>query len=199
MSPFTAEERAFLDRHGFSESEVYDGRHQSKQSRERNARHAGNILILTDSYCKASGHRIRTRAGHCAQCKPANIGFTRRETQTGNVYIAGSLNKRFIKIGVAGDIWQREGQLRAERYGGAADWRVLIHDRVANMQQVERQISLRIAGDRVYRGYLKDGVEQVATEIIRCSFSAALDAYAKVTGLVEDRQYWLKQWSAYEF
>src|SRR5450631_2514766 len=130
MSVFTSEERSFLSRHGFSENDVYDGRGEGKRWREYQAKEAGKILILTSARCRAIGHRIRTRAGHCAQCKPANIGFTARETATGYVYIAGTLRGQLIKIGVAGDIAQRERQLKAERYGGFGDWLVLINVRV---------------------------------------------------------------------
>ncbi len=199
MSIFTPTELAFIARHGFSEAEVYDGRGQSKERREREAREQDKVLVLSSARCRAAGHRIRTRAGHCAQCKPANIGFTKRETQTGYVYIAGSLKHCLIKIGCATDILQRERQLRAEGYGGASDWRVLIHDRVANMQKVERDISDRTPGQRAHRGYIKDGIEQFSAEVIRCSFSSALDAYITVTGETFDRDAVLKQWSGYEF
>jgi hypothetical protein len=90
--------------------------------------------MLTSVRCRAIGHRIRTRGGHCAQCNPANIGFTERETANGYVYIAGSRRGRFIKIGATRDVAQRERQLRTERYGGASDWLVLVYDRVDNMQ-----------------------------------------------------------------
>jgi len=145
MSPFTTAELAFLTRHNFSPDEVHDGRHQGKRTRELRAREAGKVLILTSTPCWAMGHRIRTRAGHCAQCKPANIGFTARETLSGYAYVAGSLNGRLIKIGVAGDIAQRERQLRAESYGGFADWVVLLSVWVDDSGKVERQVSSKAA------------------------------------------------------
>ena len=121
-----------------------------------------------------------------------------RLKKRGDVYIAGSLDSQFIKVGVASDIAQRERQLRAERYGGSSDWMVLVYHRVNDMQRVEREIASRIAGERVFNGYIKDGREQVATEIIRCPFSAALDAYAAVTGLVQDKASLQQQWVDYE-
>jgi hypothetical protein len=39
----------------------------------------------------------------------------------------------------------------------------------------------------------------MSIEVIQCSFSTALDAYAAVTDLVDDKQYWLGVWSEYEF
>jgi T5orf172 domain-containing protein len=199
MSPFTDEERAFLSRHGFSEEEVHDGRYEGKRTREFRAKQIGKILILTSTPCRAMRHRIRTRAGHCAQCKPANIGFTARETSSGYVYIAGSLRGRLMKIGVAGDIAQRERQLRAESYGGFADWVVLVNVWVDDSGKVERQISSSIKGQRFYNSYWKDGVEQVATEMIRCSFRTALIAFTSVVGRLVNEQRILSRCSDYEF
>lgn len=147
MSDFTDDEQAFLARHGFTEYDVHDGRGQSKEWRASCARQAGKILVLTSVCCRAEGHRIRTRAGHCAQCKPASIGFTARETLSGHVYIAGTLRGRLVKIGVAGDIAQRERQLRAERYGGFGDWLILVHVWVNDCGKIEREISDRIRGE----------------------------------------------------
>jgi T5orf172 domain len=70
---------------GVNDHEVYDGRGEGKRWREYQAREAGKVLILTSVRCKAMGHRIRTRAGNCAQCNPASIGFTERETANGYV------------------------------------------------------------------------------------------------------------------
>jgi hypothetical protein len=198
MSPFTTEELAFLARHNFLPEEVHDGRRQGKRSRELQAKEAGKVLILTSTLCRAMGHRIRTRGGHCAQCKPANIAFTGRETLSGYVYIAGSLGGQLIKIGVAGDIAQRERQLKAERYGGFGDWQVLVNVWVNDCGRIEREISDRIRGERVRASYWKDGYEQTASEMIRCSFSVALKPYADVVGLLFEQSY-LTQWPDYEF
>jgi hypothetical protein len=145
------------------------------------------------------GHRIRTRAGHCAQCNPTNIAFTARESSLGNVYIAGSLLGRVIKIGTAGDIAQRENQLRAERYGGFSDWSVLIHVEVNEAGRIERESYSRIRGKKVFNGYIKDGREQVAVEILQCGFSAALKALADTIGGINKPRYWLDRNRQYEF
>ncbi|EHR01237.1 GIY-YIG nuclease family protein [Bradyrhizobium sp. WSM471] len=199
MSIFSPQEQTFLARHGFSEEDVYDGRGQGKRWREYKAKEAGKILILTSSPCRAEGHFIRTRAGHCAQCKPANIGFTARESASGYVYIAGSLLGRVIKIGVAGDMGQRARQLNSERYGGHGDWSVLIHVWVDDCGKIERTISDRIKGERVYATYWKDGLEQTAKEMIQCSFSTAFKAYTEIVGSIVNEQRYLAQWHEYEF
>jgi T5orf172 domain len=199
MTPFTEDELAFLRRHHFSEDDVHDGRSQGKRGRESSAKTAGKILVLTNTRCRAMGHRIRTRAGHCAQCNTANIAFTARETSPGNVYIAGSLSGRLIKIGTTGDITRRIRQQRTEQYGGFGDWSVLTSIYVNDAGKMEREVSSRIRGGRVFNGYIKDGHEQVAIEIIRCSFSAAFKALSDAVGGILESQYWLDQNREYEF
>jgi T5orf172 domain len=84
------------------------------------------------------------------------------------MFILQALSGRVIKIGTAGDIAQRENQLRAERYGGFSDWSVLIHVEVNDAGRIEREVSSRIRGKKVFNGYVKDGREQVAIEILQC-------------------------------
>ncbi|MBR1169154.1 GIY-YIG nuclease family protein [Bradyrhizobium liaoningense] len=179
-SLLSADEISFLSRHGYSEEDVYDGRHQSKDRRAAAAKEAGKHLVLAGVIgrgdCRTLGHRLRTRAGHCIQCKPINIAFQRREDEPGYVYIAGSLSGRVIKVGTTGNLNQRENQMRAEGYGGSKDWIVLFSLYVAKGGEFERAASSRVKGNRVYRTYFKDGIEQGAVELHQCSFSEALRA-----------------------
>src|SRR5208282_2465801 len=62
--PFTDEELAFLRRHRISLDDVHDGRYQSKPVWQDEARENGKTLVL-GSPCRARGHRLRTRTGHC--------------------------------------------------------------------------------------------------------------------------------------
>jgi len=199
MSIFTESELRFLSKYNFSEDDVYDGRYETKTGREMSAKAAGKILVLTRVPCREMRHRIRTRAGHCAQCKPTNIAFTSREVTRGNVYIAGSLSGRVIKIGVTNDISRRLRQLRAQGYGGFSDWSVLISVEVDDAGAVERSVSSKTNGKRIYGGYIKDGFEQMAIEVIQCSFSDAFKALSDSIGGVSRSRYWLDRNREYEF
>src|ERR1700733_2095023 len=114
-SVLSATEIRFLASHGYSEDDVYNGLYQSKDDRAAAAKKAGKHLVLAGvvgrGNCRELSHRLRTRAGHCIQCKPLNIAFQRREDTPGYVYIAGSLSDRIIKIGTTGNIVQRENQM----------------------------------------------------------------------------------------
>jgi hypothetical protein len=198
----TDEEIQFLRWHNLSQEDVYDGRHQSKRSREAAAKSTGKDLILvrTSSACRAAGHRIKTRAGHCFQCDPLNLVYLRRHSTPGYVYVAGSLSGRAIKIGTAGDIPQRERQLRAERYAGFADWEVLFSIQVREAGRVEHDAASRVPGQRVFRNYVKDGYSQTAIEVIKCSFSAAVKAIKESLGPTDNAEPWEARWTyPYEF
>lgn len=170
----------FLARHGYSEEDIYDGRYQSKDRREANARDEGKHLVLAGVIgrgdCRRKGHRLRTRAGHCIQCNPVNIAFQRREDTPGYVYIAGSRSGRVIKIGTCGDLNQRENQMRSEGYGGSKDWIILFSLHVSRAGAFERGASNRVRGNRVYRSYWKDDTLQSAVELHECSYREALRA-----------------------
>lgn len=200
--PFTDEELRFLGWHNLSREDVYDGRYQSKRSREAAAKEAGKDLILVRSSaaCRAAGHRIKTRAGHCFQCDPLKLVYLRRHSTPGYVYVAGSLSGRVIKIGTAKDIPQRANKLRAEQYAGFGDWRILFSIRVSEAGKVEHDASARVPGRRNFRSYFKDGVEQTAIEVLQCSFSAAVKAVKESLGPTDNAEPWKAHWTyLYEF
>ncbi len=72
--------------------------------------------------------------------------------------------------------------MRSEKYGGYSDWVILTYEYVENVGQKEREVSDQVQGKRVFGIYFKDGIEQTATEMFRCSFSAALHAFNSVVG-----------------
>lgn len=195
----TDEELWFLRRVGLSANDVYDGRGESKDSREWAARQTGKVLVLGPR-CRAAGHRLRTRSGHCAQCDTRKIAFQQRYNSSGYVYIAGSLSGRLIKIGTAQDIPQRQRQLRAEQHGGYSDWYVLFSIWVNEAGRVEHDASARVNSPRHFGSYFKDNIGQTATEVLRCSFSTALQAITDVVGGTEGHQTWKSIYvNKYEF
>src|SRR5258708_6399168 len=137
MQTFTLDELAFLNRHRIEPEDVHDGRYQSKSAWQREAKENGKILVL-GSPCRARGHRLRTRAGHCVQCDPKKIAYEARYSSPGYVYIGGSLSRRLVKIGTAVDLDQRERNLRFQLYGGLADWVILFHVRANEAGKIEQ-------------------------------------------------------------
>jgi hypothetical protein len=200
MLPFTAEELAFLSRHGISPDNVHDGRYQSKPVWQAEAQRAGKMFVL-GARCRKRGHRIRTRAGHCAQCNPANIAYQRRWRAPAYVYVAGSLSAGLLKVGVSENINQREDMLRrGHKYGSITDWEILAHIEVEEGGRVEHDTLTKLRRYRVFEPYDKDGVVQVGIELIRCSLSRVLNAL--LTTISDDETSTLWKWSRsheYEF
>src|SRR5947209_3307686 len=120
----TEREIYFLSRYRLTPDDVFDGRRFSQAGAREEAKRVGAILVL-GSACRAAGHRLRTRPGHCAQCDPKKIAYQERFANPGYVYIAGSLAGRVVKIGTCINVPQRENQIRTEGYGGQSDWVVL--------------------------------------------------------------------------
>jgi hypothetical protein len=198
--PFTDDELRFLRWHGLDQDDVYDGRYESKEDRHDAAKREGKFLILSSVRCRAAGHRIRTRAGHCFQCDPLKLVYQIRHSKSGYVYVAGSLSGRTIKIGTAKDIPQRERQLRAEAYAGVSDWIVLYSIYVSESGRVEHDASARVPGTRVFSSYFKDGIEQTAVEVLNCSFSDAVKAIEQSLGPTDNTVPWKGTWTyRYEF
>lgn len=76
---------------------------------------------------------------------------------------------------------------------------MLLHVEVDDAGRIERDVSARIPGKRIFKDYIKDGREQLATEIIQCSFSAAFKAFAETIGGIEKSRFWLDRNRKYEF
>jgi hypothetical protein len=171
----TETERSFLAGHGYEPDDVFDARPYSQARWKILAKEAGKDIVL-GSRCRAIGHRLRTRGGHCFQCDPKKIAWVVRETARGQVYIAGSLEGRLIKIGCSLDWEQRIRQECAERYGGCSDWRLLAYITVDNMQAVERAARSKLWRYKVIRPSWKDGIQQFAEELLACSYSQAAEA-----------------------
>jgi hypothetical protein len=109
------------------------------------------------------------------------------------VYIAGSLWGRVIKIGVTKNPQRRQNDLRREKYGGLSDWRILYFARARDAYVLESEALYRL---RHYERPDHGGSE----EIVRCSFTQALDAVSEL--IAEEAQasaWWASNWPMYLF
>jgi hypothetical protein len=183
-------ELAFLAQHGFTEADVLDVRGKSSQQWKAEIRVQKKAFAL-GTPCTASGHRLRTRAGHCAQCDPSKIAYQGRYHQPGYVYIAGSLRSRVVKIGTAVDCEQRERNLNAQQYGAITDWRMLFHIKVDNAGEIEQNALRLLRRFKSVRRFNKDGAFVDAGEILSCSFSNALKAVSDAIGSAPRSDAWM--------
>jgi hypothetical protein len=193
--------RSFLQAHGLNESDVFDARGKAKAVWRVEAKRLGKPLIY-GTPCAAAGHRLRTRSGHCVQCKPAMIAYQRRHSARQTLYIAGSQTLGCLKIGVTADIFDRHTQMNTQAYGGANDWQVLFRLDVDHAGRVEAALFRMFASKAVKGETWKDGRWQETREMLKVSLSEAYTATAEIIqreGLDIDRKSAMKtgDWSKY--
>ncbi len=138
-------------------------------------------IALGTSPCKKAGHTLKTRAGHCIQCDPARIAFQRRHSQSGWIYVAGSLSKRLIKIGMTSDVQKRESTLRSQQYGGSSDWKVIYSAKLEkNSGQAEFEIHSILQNYFFPAAFIKSGKQISCYEIFNCNYETAKKAVDEV-------------------
>jgi hypothetical protein len=90
--------------------------------------------------------------------------------------------------------------LQSEKYGSAGDWLIVDSVEVRNAGEIEHAARARLSRYMVARPYWKDGFRQMATELLQCSFSQALDAVNEVAGDSKLGEPWKYRFSGiYEF
>lgn len=194
----TEEEQTFLARHKLTSADVLDGSLYRRRDHRDIAKELRKTLVL-GAPC-GTGHRLRTRAGHCVQCDPKKIAFEGRHSKSGYIYIAGSLATRLVKVGGTASLSDRDRTLRDQGYGGAYDWRILYSVWVDDYGKSEASVQRLLRQFASPRPYEKDGCEQFAWEVFECPFSVAMEAVTKVLeGIRRDHERVMPFSKEYEF
>ena len=179
--PLTFDELNFLAHHKIAANQVFDGRMMGRDEAGVQAKTLGKVLIL-GSECKRANHRLRTRAGHCAQCDPSKIQFERRHSESGYVYICYSVKQKLTKIGFSQAIQNRHTQLINEGYGSATDWELLFCIRSDMAGVIESKTHSRLKAFHTSLPYLRAEREnQSSKETFSCSPLVALNAVLNAT------------------
>jgi hypothetical protein len=156
--------------------------------------------VALGSRCRAAGHRLRSRRGHCVQCDTSKLGYQARYGADQYVYVAGSHSAKLVKIGTCKNCEQRENQLRTERYGGAGDWDIVFTVYVKNAGAIEDAARSRLSRYIVARTYWKNGNAQSGIELLKCPFSKAMNALiAAAEGSLLSQPWKVRHASNYEF
>ena len=170
----TDDELSFLAHHGLSESDVLDlpGPVLPRSAAQRLGRER-RVDFYVGTRCRKAGHRLRTLADHCIQCDSRRIAYQKRHRTPGSVYIAGSLSGRLIKVGGSEDTWERAYSLFNEGYAGFNDWELLYRVFVSEYGNIENKTHNLLSDFATSAVYSKQGHDQKAKEIFRCSFKTA--------------------------
>ena len=185
------ETQKFLEKHKITQGEVFDAQGKSI-SELKEWMKLQNILFAYNTNECPSGHTIRARSGHCIECNTATIAFAKRSVETGNVYLAGSISKEFIKIGMSTEqLDKRIGKLNSKRVGNTDDWVVIKSVKCDFANQHE------LAIHALMRKYKVDGEKYgdiESKELFRCSFEKAnsvLKEYFEINNItiIESKMY----------
>ena len=182
LGGLSTEERQFLVDQSLSEEDVFDGRALTREKCAAEAKRL-NMPLVIGSPCAKGGHRLRTRAGHCAQCNPANLGYQARHTEKSAVYVAYSAVNKISKIGVSNEIEIRESKINRDGYAGATDWEVLFSIVVNEAGRVETAAQVKLARYLINTIYQKDrSKDQMSKEAFACG---PLRAVNEVVDVIE--------------
>lgn len=167
-------ESAFLWGQKIPLDKVFDAQGLAKADYQERMREEGAWIACRTSPCRAAGHTLRTRAGHCAQCKPAAIAFLKRSMDSGFLYVAWSPSQGLCKIGVSKNPEQRLANLNAFSYADTDDWQ-LVHDQhFLTAGRLELLVHGLLREYQVDATYFKSGRLVSTREVFRCEPNAVI-------------------------
>jgi hypothetical protein len=158
-------EADFLVRHSIPDAWVFDAKGMPRSIYRELMRASGHILATGVTPCRAAGHRLRTRAGHCVVCKPVNLLFLLRYHIPMDVYVARSFDLELAKIGVADDAAERIRSLNKEGYAGGYDWELYDSIHCRNAARVEGAVAVQFRESQRPIHWIKHGLPATAIEI----------------------------------
>lgn len=175
----TKSELLFLKTQGLAADDVFDAQGRPIKDIRGEAKALGKMLVVGVP-CGSGGHRLRTRHGHCVQCKPATLGYLKRASAFGDVYIAVSPSLKWTKVGSTTNREQRFAKLNFDAYGNASDWRPVFWITAEQSGRVELDTHRKLSRYSVEATYIKDGKPQVSRECFTCPAIVALNAIVQI-------------------
>ena len=172
----TKNQQAFIDKHQIPLSALFDAKGMNKKDYHPLMKLTGKWVALGTTPCRKEGHTMRTRNGSCMQCNELAHVFLKRHIDQGQVYIAGSVKHKIIKIGTTKDYLERMVSLCDFGYGGATDWKPLIVFKVEKAGHIEFMAQAKIGDYAFPATYFKDGYTVDCLELFKCSFTRAEEA-----------------------
>lgn len=177
MAVLSPEQRAFLHSQKILMRDLFDASGLKKQEYQALMKELGQLFAYGVSPCQSAGHTLRSRSGHCIQCDTKIIAFSRRNSDAGTVYIAGSTSSQLLKVGYTNDRQRRATYLCNEKYGGASDWEILAWVNLSrNAGRVEFDIHEALKNKSASGYYMKEGKQVSCYELFRCSYLDAKKA-----------------------
>lgn len=179
MARLSRDQLAFLKRHKIPADRVFNATGMATVAYKAEMKLLEAWVAFGVTPCSEAGHTLRTRAGHCVQCSPANLSYLMRFDKAGDIYIAVSARGAMVKVGTAQWAEDRVLQLNSYCYGGQSDWVLRFKDRVAIAGRVEAEAHAKLAAYPAVGAYWKNGGFIESREIFSCSYRVAVAAVRK--------------------
>jgi hypothetical protein len=176
VADLTPEQLAFFSAHGIPLSAVFDASGMRRSDYQRAMKEADKSFAFGVSRCRIGHQSLRTRAGHCIQCDHSRIAYMLGYDAPANIYIAGTLRGRLIKVGRSSDVAVRRQLLNSYRYGGQSDWQILASAHAPAAGRVEFEAHGRLARFSAAGHYEQGGQRHRCYELFECDFADAADA-----------------------
>lgn len=164
---FNSEEIAFLEKYNISHEKVFDAMGMRKSVWTELISGGDYALAHRTTPCKKYGHTLRTRAGHCAQCNPANMNYQGRYHEKRNLYLAQSLRGDIFKVGISKNLKEINKTLNSQMYAGEWDWLIIWSECVDDAGRVEAAVKKMLAPYAVEVEHIRGGQLQKTTETFR--------------------------------
>ncbi len=191
LSILTKDEKEFINHHGISPTDIYDGRREMIKVYHDKAKALGCRFVIADP--SSCGHRLKDRTGHCIMCRSFSIAIRNRESGEGVVYVA--VNGIYTKVGMIENniksveeaIKRREYRLNDEGgYGGCDGWRTIKTWQLKkNAGIIEREAHNLLEKYKVEKNYIHSGELHSTKELFECSIQTAIDAVKKAMALYQ--------------
>ena len=176
MAKITAAQKKFLERLDIPLGRLIDATGMLPGDYKREMSALGMLVAIGVTPCAKAGHTMRTSAGHCAECRPANLAYRLRFDAPGEVYVARSKSDLITKVGSAKDALERMRNLNGYQYGGARDWKIEFCEAASAAGQIEFAAHRALSRYAVTGIYYRDGRDIECREIFNCSISVAVKA-----------------------
>lgn len=169
----------FLKEHDLTKDDVFDWRGLNSTYRQAAIKNSGKSIALGIE-CRKSGHRLKTRAGHCVQCDSSKLSFQSRKRIQSIIYAAYSKSCKYFKVGISQDLEARFRNLNSECYGGASDWGLYMAVETKNAGKAESEIHRILQYKCVSEKYKKGDKLQISKEIFYCTDAEIKKAFLDV-------------------
>lgn len=180
MAKLTKKQTNFLIEHDVPIDKTFDATGYSTAEYKNLMKDMDLLVAYGVIPCEAEGHKLRLRSGHCFQCNPDMLRYHLRHYEDQYLYLAYSISKKLIKVGITKDLDQREESLNETRYGDIDDWQIISSAFVYGAGVAETQIHNALSRYKVCAETYKDGRYVATRELFKCTKKMALEIFKRV-------------------